>query len=227
MLRAIPLPTELKVQLCCRKSSSISRTLASKLREERSFISISLSLLLALACSSLCSFSPGRLIRNIHGNQFKNTVRTCTHDSNDQSSLVQSVLFCYERRQAVLCKFSFFRIQNSEFSWLRLTHLDWLQLHLSYILANLNANCPTLITCTCTTNRVEYKLVANLHVYAKWYCWCECCTVLLRVNCYMNAFSFGDIIKHTELLPVGIDSFQLAIKVEWVTNKQLKLIVCT
>lgn len=82
ILRAIPLPTELSVQLCCRKSSSISSTLAKRLRDERSFISMSFICLLFAAGPPvgfrlLSSLSHGRLIRSTHGSQFKNTVRTC------------------------------------------------------------------------------------------------------------------------------------------------------
>lgn len=87
MLRAMPLPTELSVQLCCRKSSSISRTLARRLRDERSFISMSLICLLLDAGPAtvfrLVSFlSHGRLMRSTHGSQCKNTVRTFLVDNN-------------------------------------------------------------------------------------------------------------------------------------------------
>ena len=88
ILRAMPLPTELSVQLCCRKSSSISSTLARRLRDERSFISMSLICLL-LAAGPAAGFlwpssflSHGRLIRSTQGSQCKNTVRTYVVDSN-------------------------------------------------------------------------------------------------------------------------------------------------
>lgn len=86
MLSAMPDPTELSVQLCCRKSSSMSSTFASRLRDERSLISMSLICLLLIADVAVGAagclargdsvLSHGRLILNIQGSQLRNTVRT-------------------------------------------------------------------------------------------------------------------------------------------------------
>lgn len=113
ILRAIPLPTELRVQLCCRKSSSMSSTLASKLRDERSLISISLICLLLEAdvadddvtppAADLprgdSSLSHGRLILNIQGSQMRNTVRTWNNcvsfNKHTSSSITVSGCACH------------------------------------------------------------------------------------------------------------------------------------
>jgi len=78
ILRAIPLPAELIVQLCCRKSSSISSTLANRLLDDRSFISISFCFALYLSwfCSLRFILSPGRLIISHLGRISRNNVRT-------------------------------------------------------------------------------------------------------------------------------------------------------
>lgn len=59
-----------------RKSSSISRTLASKLREDRSFNSSSFIFELMKRCLRVIFF-PGRLMRRINGSHVKKIVFTC------------------------------------------------------------------------------------------------------------------------------------------------------
>jgi hypothetical protein len=60
----------------CRKSSSMSNTLARRLLEDRSLSSISFMRLLIRIVFRVI-FLPGRLIPSIHGNHCKKTLLTC------------------------------------------------------------------------------------------------------------------------------------------------------